>query len=232
MSEGTREGKKRADLSFCIFPSFTVPFAPKTLQTEKNSHGIIFRLQIQNFGFFEIIRKYRYRNSGFRIDFDYRNRISEFSNYFRNNFGAKGIWGSQDTQMRGKTAQKVSLSHPFLCAPNASRNQVLRTVLPYASRRSKGKTTNRPRFGHGHCPAPPPTESIIWLLLLLLAWYLFRQSECFSGVASSNRGSDQFPQLRCLCCGLRQAITSEHFRELIWEHPLTQNDYSRKIILK
>ena len=26
----------------------------------------------------------------FRINFDYRNRISKFSNYFRNNFGAKG----------------------------------------------------------------------------------------------------------------------------------------------
>ena len=32
------------------------------------------------------------------------------------------VWGSQDIQMLGRTARKVSLSHPFLCAPNASKN--------------------------------------------------------------------------------------------------------------
>ena len=32
------------------------------------------------------------------------------------------VWGSQDTQMLGKTARKVSLSHPFLYAPNASKD--------------------------------------------------------------------------------------------------------------
>ena len=30
--------------------------------------------------------------------------------------------GVQDKQMLGKTARKVSLSHPFLRAPNASKN--------------------------------------------------------------------------------------------------------------
>ena len=32
------------------------------------------------------------------------------------------VWGSQTTQIQGKTARKVSLSHPLLCAPNASKN--------------------------------------------------------------------------------------------------------------
>ena len=32
------------------------------------------------------------------------------------------VWGSQDTQMLGKTARKTSLSYPALCAPNASKN--------------------------------------------------------------------------------------------------------------
>ena len=27
------------------------------------------------------------------------------------------VWGSQDTQMLGKTARKVSLPHPFFCVP-------------------------------------------------------------------------------------------------------------------
>ena len=32
------------------------------------------------------------------------------------------VWGFQDNQMLGKPARKVSLSHPLLCAPNASKN--------------------------------------------------------------------------------------------------------------
>ena len=32
------------------------------------------------------------------------------------------VWGSQITQMLGKTARKVSLSHPFLRTPKASKN--------------------------------------------------------------------------------------------------------------
>ena len=32
------------------------------------------------------------------------------------------VWGSQDTQMLGNTARKMPLSHPFLGAPNASKN--------------------------------------------------------------------------------------------------------------
>ena len=50
--------------------------------------------------------------------------------------------------MLGKTARKVSLLHPFLRAPNASKNQDLRAMSPYASRQSTGKMTNRPHFAH------------------------------------------------------------------------------------
>ena len=32
------------------------------------------------------------------------------------------ILGFQDAQMLGKTARKMSLSNPFLCAPSASKN--------------------------------------------------------------------------------------------------------------
>ena len=51
-------------------------------------------------------------------------------------------------QMLGKTVRKVSLSNPFLCAPNASKNKDLRAVSPYATMQSTGKVTNRPRFAH------------------------------------------------------------------------------------
>ena len=34
----------------------------------------------------------------------------------------RSVWGFQDNQMLGKSARKVSLSHPFLSAPNASKN--------------------------------------------------------------------------------------------------------------
>ena len=58
------------------------------------------------------------------------------------------ILGFQDAQMLGKTAQKVSLSNPFSCAPSASKNWDLRAVSPNASRQSTGKMTNRPLFAH------------------------------------------------------------------------------------
>ena len=32
------------------------------------------------------------------------------------------ILGFQNSQMLGKTERKMSLSHPFLCAPNANKN--------------------------------------------------------------------------------------------------------------
>ena len=32
------------------------------------------------------------------------------------------VWGSQDTQMPGKAAQKSVIVTPFLCAPNAGEN--------------------------------------------------------------------------------------------------------------
>ena len=38
-------------------------------------------------------------------------------------------WGSQDAQMLGRTARKVPLSHPFLCAPNASKRLRLESIL-------------------------------------------------------------------------------------------------------
>ena len=55
------------------------------------------------------------------------------------------VWGSQGKMLR-KTARKMSLSHPFLRAPSASKNQDLRAVSPNASRQSTGKMTNRPHF--------------------------------------------------------------------------------------
>ena len=56
--------------------------------------------------------------------------------------------GSKITKMLGKTARKMSLSHPFLCASNASKNQDLRAMSPYANRQSTGKMPNRPHFAH------------------------------------------------------------------------------------
>ena len=53
------------------------------------------------------------------------------------------ILASQDTQIPGKTARKVSLSHPSLCAPGASKNSDLRAavspnaVLPITSFQAK-----------------------------------------------------------------------------------------------
>ena len=47
------------------------------------------------------------------------------------------IWGSDAAKNRTKSV----LSHPFLCAPNASKNKDLRAVSPNASRQSTGKMT-------------------------------------------------------------------------------------------
>ena len=58
------------------------------------------------------------------------------------------VWGFQDNQMLGKTAREMSLSRPFCCASNASKNLDLRAVSPYASRQSTGKMPNRPHFAH------------------------------------------------------------------------------------
>ena len=50
--------------------------------------------------------------------------------------------------MLGKTARKVSLSHPF-CVPHILvKNKDLRAVSPNSSRQSTGKLTNRPHFAH------------------------------------------------------------------------------------
>ena len=51
-------------------------------------------------------------------------------------------------KMLGKTARRVSLSDPFLCAPSTSKTKDLRTMSPYASRQSTGKMINRPHFAH------------------------------------------------------------------------------------
>ena len=58
------------------------------------------------------------------------------------------IWGSHDTQVLGRIAREVSLSHCFWCAPSASKNYDLRAVSPDASRQSTGKMTNRPHLAH------------------------------------------------------------------------------------
>ena len=85
------------------------------------------------------------------------------------------IWGSQDTQMLGKTARKVSLS-PFVCAPKAGKNQDFKAVCPDASRQSTGKMSNRPHFAliqgslHGNatrvavgwCPTEACAQSTPW----------------------------------------------------------------------
>ena len=50
--------------------------------------------------------------------------------------------------MLGKATRKVSLSQPFLYAPNASKNYGLRAMSPYDSRQSTGRMTNGPHFAH------------------------------------------------------------------------------------
>ena len=51
------------------------------------------------------------------------------------------IGGFQVTHTLGKIARKMSLPQPFLCV-NASKNQDVRVVSPYASTQSTGKTTS------------------------------------------------------------------------------------------
>ena len=58
------------------------------------------------------------------------------------------FWGVARYTDAGKTARNVSLSHPLLCAPHASRNLELIASFPYASRQSTGKMTNGPHFAH------------------------------------------------------------------------------------
>ena len=50
-------------------------------------------------------------------------------------------WGVPRYSDVGKRAQTVSLSHPLLFAPDASKNKDLRAMSPY-DRQSTGKTTN------------------------------------------------------------------------------------------
>ena len=49
----------------------------------------------------------------------------------------------------GKNSTKSVVVKPLcVCAPNASKNQDLRVLSPYASRQSTGKMANRPHFAH------------------------------------------------------------------------------------
>ena len=61
----------------------SLPFAPKTLQTANNSHGIIIQLQKQNFGFLIELKNTDTESRVFRINFYICN---SWCGFFRTNF--------------------------------------------------------------------------------------------------------------------------------------------------